>query len=389
MTTIFPLEKTTDGDLRQLSETLWRWGKCLSCEKNHVCEAKDCPMGRKKSLQRFFDYYKYITRSYAPDVEYGETPAFATHQDLFNLIGILKSEPEATRAQVGATFFQGRYNVPDRERDKAINLAVRVLVMISSVADTEIAMLLESGPYPASWRQDTPFSQFISETLPTSDHPSLNDVDSSSFSTRRSLTAIKLQKRARLSFEPTDDIHNHLKLEDKTGIVYIFHHTAVLKEHLLLTKDLPAKLSISESLQRGALPRQLALEVLDSIQKLLFPLNDSKSRALLMSLTSKAKGAFDPDCLRFESSSIRRPEEHKISYYYLGERLMDLYSELDDPRPRGGLARWLERRSRPRYVMLTTLAGVMIAVLLGLAGLIVSIFQTWVTYQSWKHPVQK
>lgn len=68
---------------------------------------------------------------------------------------------------------------------------------------------------------------------------------------------------------------------------------------------------------------------------------------------------------------------------------MDLYSELENPRPRGGFALWLERRSQARYIMLATLVGVVIVVLLGLAGLAVTIFQTWITYQSWKHPVQK
>lgn len=40
-----------------------------------------------------------------------------------------------------------------------------------------------------------------------------------------------------------------------------------------------------------------------------------------------------------------------------------------------------------RYVMMATLAGVMIAVVLGLLGLAVSVFQAWVGYQQWKYPV--
>jgi hypothetical protein len=132
-------------------------------------------------------------------------------------------------------------------------------------------------------------------------------------------------------------------------VVELFHHPAFLKESLRLTKDKKPALSIAESLRlyvstisylpwivwiegmhhlpnadfdylnRGALPRQLALEVLDSIQKVLFPLDDPKSRILLGSLTSTS--GFNPNYLRSESSSIWSAEEKDISYYYFGAQL--------------------------------------------------------------------
>ena len=90
---------------------------------------------------------------------------------------------------------------------------------------------------------------------------------------------------------------------------------------------------------RGNVPRQLALEVLDSLQKILFP-SDSESQSLLRSLVSKA--FFDPDCLRFESAPYRSDDENKIAYHYFGSRLMDLYDEVENPRPRGLMEKWLE-----------------------------------------------
>jgi hypothetical protein len=127
------------------------------------------------------------------------------------------------------------------------------------------------------------------------------------------------------------------------------------------------------------------LEVLDSLQKILFPLSDHKSSRLLHSLTTTS--AFDPDSLRFESSIIRNDDEKDIQYHYLGTRLANLYEELKNPTPRGLFKKWLERRSGARYVMLATLFGVVIAVVLGIASLAVSIYQTWLTYQAWQHPV--
>jgi hypothetical protein len=135
----------------------------------------------------------------------------------------------------------------------------------------------------------------------------------------------------------------------------------------------------------GALPRQLALEILDSIQKIIFPLDDAKSRSILQSLVSKS--FFDQDCLRFESTSIRNADEKDIAYHYFGSCLADLYEELENPKPRGWLEKWLERKSGARYVMMATLAGVAFAVLLGMASLAVSAYSAWIGYQQWQHPV--
>lgn len=133
------------------------------------------------------------------------------------------------------------------------------------------------------------------------------------------------------------------------------------------------------------MPRQLVLEVLESIQGILFPIADKSSKQLLQSLISTC--GFDPDVLRFEVSSVRRVGEENIPYMYLAERLSELHSELENPRPRGRLEQVLERKSGARYVMLATLIGVVFAVLLGMISLGVSSYQTYIAYQAWKHPV--
>jgi hypothetical protein len=120
------------------------------------------------------------------------------------------------------------------------------------------------------------------------------------------------------------------------------------------------------------------------MQKILFPL-DSDSQSLLRSLVSRA--SFDPDCLRFESVPYRNEDEKDVPFHYFGSRLMDLYDEIENPRPRSWVEKWVERRSGARYVMIATLIGVVIAVILGLLGLAVGVFQAWVGYQQWQHPV--
>lgn len=388
----FPLEKVTDAEIQQLCKTLWSWSPCQGCDVNRQCELGECASRRKKHLARYFGYYRDMVGSYAPDTGEGQKLALKTHQDLFEVISILKQNPDLSRAELTMRIFDAggcSEEISTAEKEKALDLAVRVFLMVGCVAESRSLRLLEAGPHQVLWRRDLSFAHCISAVFPISTFTTFSSIFSALPADRRKdLTVRKLKKVARLTFEPTDDIHSHLRLDHKTGKVLIFHHTAFLREHLKLTKGLADNVSLTDSLRIGALPRQLALEILDSIQKIIFPLSDHKSLSLLALLTGASSSTFDPDCLHFDPASIRDEHEKEVEYLYLGERLNELYAKSNEPRPRGRFESWLERRSRPRYVMLATLIGVMIAVLLGLAGLAVTIFQTWITYQSWKHPVQ-
>lgn len=106
---------------------------------------------------------------------------------------------------------------------------------------------------------------------------------------------------------------------------------------------------------------------------------------MLRSLVSKEN--FDPECLHFEFSALRVPGEEEVAYRYFGSRMAELYEEIENPSPDGLFEKWLERRSGARYVMLATLIGVLFAVLLGILSLVASIFQAYISYQAWKHPL--
>ena len=138
---------------------------------------------------------------------------------------------------------------------------------------------------------------------------------------------------------------------------------------------------------RGAIPRRLALEILDSIHKILFPLADRRSRKLLESLIRRH--SFDHDILKFESAAFRKPDERDISYLYLGKQLEELLDEVEHPLPRGRIAKWIQRNSNSRHMMMATLLGVAFAILLGFLSLIVTSVQTWIAWQQWKYPVKK
>ncbi|KAI9857496.1 MAG: hypothetical protein M1813_008246 [Trichoglossum hirsutum] len=387
----FPLENASDHQLRKLGQILWGWQLCGSCEARYNCKTTTCPWQRSKRLARFFEYYRDATSSYVPELLPGSHPALRAHEDVLEIIQLLKVKPDIPRSQLTHSYFASRGGgqvplPPLLDQERAFNLAVRVMAMVNCSVQPGSSGLLECGSRPIPWRSNVSLTQFMANAFPTTDHPSLNDTDPSGEfpDIKAALTAKKLKKCAGLRFQPTDDLRNHLKLDRKQGVVEIYHHTAFLKEYLTATQSAPKGMSITDSARLGIIPRQLVLETLDSLQKILFP-PDPESQSLLRSLASKA--SFDPDCLRFESAPNRYDDEKNIAYYYFGSRLADLYDEIENPRPRGLVEKWVERRSGSRYIMMATLIGVVTAVMLGLAGLAVGIFQAWVGYQQWQHPL--
>lgn len=132
------------------------------------------------------------------------------------------------------------------------------------------------------------------------------------------------------------------------------------------------------------MPRQLALEVLDSIHTIIFPAW-SKSHDMLQDLV--AKGTFNQDMLQLAARDIRRhKDESEGEYRYLASKLRDLLEEVKNPTPRGRFQQWFERRVAQRYFMMATIGGLLVAIILGVLSLGVGIFQAWLAYMAWKFP---
>ncbi|KAJ3496144.1 hypothetical protein NLG97_g2867 [Lecanicillium saksenae] len=243
---------------------------------------------------------------------------------------------------------------------------------------------------PMTWQDNVSFSDFMGRAFPmqrgsmdTREDPGERLI-SPQGSRWPKLTAKRLKKLAGLELVATDNIQNHLRLDLKYKTVDIYHYTSVLKENLLSSAHCDSHDDIGRGISEGNMPRDLALETLATLQEILFPL-DADSQTLLQSLVSKQ--SFDPDCLRLDTRPYRRPEEKTVQYRYWGARLADLHEQMEAPTPNGYFEKWMERRSGARYVMMATLGGVVIAVVLGALSLAVSIFQAWVGYQQWQHPI--
>ncbi|KAF7933297.1 hypothetical protein BELL_0398g00140 [Botrytis elliptica] len=378
MAAIFALRKVTTAQLQELTKTLWSWQICIDCQAGTPCTTPNCTWYRSTVLGSYFEFFKSSAYNYKYNLTSGQSPGLACFEDLLEIIKALKAYPEYTKAELLEALFPDRPARADQER--ALDLAAQVVMMINCSASRQSSVLMEYGTQGARWYYEDCYISFLHDIFPKTAHPSIDEM-------KNKLRATKLKKQAGLRFQATNDLRNHLRLDRKTGVVEIFHQTAFLKEQLRLSKEIPSNMSANDLIIEGVLPRALALEVLDSIQKILFPLADIKTKELLLTLTSPSTCNFDTDMLRYESASIRNQEEQNIQYHYFGARLADLHQELTNPTPRG-LEKWFERKSSPRFVMMATIAGVMFAIFLGLMSLALGGFQAYFGYMAWKHPVQ-
>lgn len=248
-----PLAIVTEDHLHGLGRTLWSWSPCEDCNPGPCHKIDTCPSHRSKRLARFFEYYKHLTSSYEPELGSGEEPALNTHEELFDIIQQLKSEPDVTREQFAIRALEnrpGRRPPPAADRERAINLAVKIMTTVNCSAQRQSSGLLEHSASPITWRSDVTFSDFMLSIFPMTDHPSFNDDDLKfQQEMKTALMAKRLKKRLGLRFQPTDDLRRHLMLDRKNNVIDIYHNTAFLKEHLRLTKYKPPNLSMSETLK--------------------------------------------------------------------------------------------------------------------------------------------
>ncbi|KAK8014736.1 hypothetical protein PG990_008032 [Apiospora arundinis] len=382
-----PLKDTTDGNLQRLCTLLWDWEMCNACSRGQQCQEPGCPWQRSSRLEIFFAFYGRVTSSYVPELEAGSPAALRSHDDLLNLIEMIKREPTRTRAELTEAYFTGRgkpgTSPPPVDQHRAVNLAVQVISMVScSASERAPGGVLEKGILPTLWQDGVCFADFLSSAFPGSEEDTSMALEPRRIQpeVKFAISAARLKKIAGLRFEPTDDLKNHLRLDSQNGVIKIYHQTSVLREHIAAhEKDLRESSSGSSS-RMSAILAQVSREVLHSIQVVLFRFN-TPSEDVLRSLVRKE--SLDPDYIQYGFGV----GEDNLEYSCFGSKLMDLYDEVDNPSPRGFMEKWFERKSGARYVMMATFIGVVIAVVLGILSLAVGIFQSWVAYQAWKHPV--
>lgn len=236
----FPLEVTTDKELRELCQLLWNWDICGACQDGQQpCNTTSCPWRRSARLSKFFEFYKGVTSSYVPELLPGSRPALRSHSDVFDIIRLIKKRPTVARSELTEQYFSRRSNgreaiPPVADQHRAFNLAARVMSMVTCSTENQPSVLLELGTQPASWHSSESFSDFMSAAFPQNNMGNLivKDESGKMKDIKSIITARHLKKTSGLKFQRTDDLRHHLKLDERSGVVEIFHLTSVLKENL-------------------------------------------------------------------------------------------------------------------------------------------------------------
>ncbi|KAI0974901.1 hypothetical protein F4678DRAFT_421199 [Xylaria arbuscula] len=376
------IDKFDDSVAKGLGEVLWSWQCCDDCKTSNRRRSIACYCSSHISrVKRYLQYYEGLVLDYHDELPLEGQP-FKTHGDIWKAISLLRNRPELTRTEFSELISDSSLVPKDQKLlMDATALIVKIICMIDCSNLHYSPGRLEEGNYGPFWGDQAPFNKYLQDLFTPQDHPiwsSRYGQNEVLYARKSQLRATKLKKRLNLTFRPTHDIRDHLRLDIRRNELHIFHYVSFLKENLRARKD-------SSSLY--LLPRQLLLEVLDSTQRILFPISDAKSRKLLRSLISDSDYSFDPETERFELSTVCNPGEENIPYVYFANQLEELFQESQSPRPRTWLEKQMQRRSGARYMMLATLIGVLFAVLLGVLALILSAIQTWIAYQAWKHPV--
>jgi len=216
--------------------------------------ADSCPAKRVARLQRYFQFYKAVVSTYV-DGSSAKDRVLKTHEDLWRAIRALKSNPDITRAGFCQLLSIKTDDLSDPTRNQpdllnATTLVVKLLTMIDSSALYHSSDRLETGRSRIHWKDDVPFSKYLQDLFPTDNHPVLSYPNNDLFIDMKfELRATKLKKHLGITFRPTHDIRNHLRLHRRLNALEIYHHTAFLKEHMRLTRASGDWLSPSTSIQ--------------------------------------------------------------------------------------------------------------------------------------------
>lgn len=179
-----------------------------------------------------------------------------SHEQLHELISALKTDLNISRDDFVKNHFGGpKFCSGSRpslfDQNKGVDLAVRVMLMLNCASNDLSLGLLESGVAPLPWRRDETLLQFFSKTFPQAAYQLLDAK--AEYERTPGITALlaasKLTSMARLELEPTDDIRDHLRLDQNTGVVLIYHHIGFLIECLTASYDAQPPGSLQEEIK--------------------------------------------------------------------------------------------------------------------------------------------
>ncbi|KAK0749081.1 hypothetical protein B0T18DRAFT_388743 [Schizothecium vesticola] len=295
---------------------------------------------------------------------HGYSPAFR-EQEVQSALRQLRSHPSTTKEAL-RTFIRGTREdsvSTNAQIDKSIAFAVRLMLMVNCFyPDHDSGKIPEEGRARVFWMdgpQNT-FSAFTGNMFHSTlteairiNHPLGHHRNPGYSQAILNLRARKLTEALGVPFAPTNSLAEHLEFDERRRRIYIFHHAGFLKHQLQLTKGLSPDNDLEGCIRRGAVPRRLAIEVLLSLQVVLFPLDEDKSMNLLNQIMAESNGKFDPETKTYDFVSLVEEDEMKIGFHYLLNRLAYLHDRAAEAPPTSRIGHYLHPWTHRHMVMLT------------------------------------
>ena len=238
-----PFTNCSKERIDSLVQCLWSFPGTITAHCHNVpchCRQLGCHFERTQQLVPYLNFYKRLWNRYGTDLPAGAT---VSHPDLHILVQKIRDHPELTRAELIKTQLADntvcKHPMRSEDRDRAIDLAVRVMTMINCQPQNRTIGYVEYGATFHGWSAETTFSDFIESCFPTPMPPAPKNINqhmSDEILVCMNLTASQVMKKAKYKFEATDDMRKHLVIDRQRRVVQIFHHAAFLKENLRCTR---------------------------------------------------------------------------------------------------------------------------------------------------------
>lgn len=299
-----------------------------------------------------------LTRSDWPIPNLDET----THGDILGITTTLRENRDQKRQVVRQILKLDQTYHNERSIDHLCDLSIRMWLMIN-VLDADIDLVDDEAPRKP-WLEYQSLDDLIKSLFPQS----RIDLNLKESRLDPYFTATNLEKICGLRLEWTQCLANHLRLDRRKKVLWVFPHKEFLQGHLDYESDEVSNPGTTDA-QRRIFPEGLLRETILTLN-LLFPPWDPSTNNLL-----KRHGQ------RFhEQEPLDEPGRLSLQEFsYWRDRLLDLYEIVFLAPPDGWRQLWADRRNRVQWY---TFWIALVVLILSVVSCVASILQTWATLKS-------
>lgn len=225
----FSLRCPAEEVLDELCRSSWGWTNCSRCQNLGLCADISCPWKLRSALKSYRQFYLDVTFRYTSDDWDESLPALKSHGDLFEAVRLIQGKPGFSKRRLISTYFEDRdshINLTDASKRRVFDLALHTQAMLpcedwNPFQDRHITYV------PETWRDDETACELVERAQPIGRPLDREEV-------RKIAQKVSAEKLRRCGMEitGTDDIRQHLCVDTKGRVVYIFHHSGFLKANL-------------------------------------------------------------------------------------------------------------------------------------------------------------